>query len=342
MYPFVKPRLGCAIVRTASACSSPIPRQWRLRSLVLSLAPLLFLLAACGSTDKRADDFPEIKNPPTVAPGQKVNLVATTTQVADFARVVGGDRVTVIDLVKPGTDAHEYEPTPQDAQHVAQADLIAINGVGLEAYLGNLLEQAGSDRPVAVLSRGIKTRKGAGDEQKAGDPHVWLNPLNVKTMVDNLAAALSAVDPAGADSYRANAAAYKQQLDALDTSIQEQINTIPRDRRKVVTTHDAFGYYIDRYGLTYVGSVIPSTDTNAQPSAKQVADIVRTIKQERVPAIFIESSLNPKLEEQIAQDAGVKVVGTLYTDSLGEPGSAAATYLGMMQANTTAIVDGLR
>ena len=306
------------------------------------LAVLLISTTACATGRKQLDDYPEIKNPPTVTPGQNVNIVATTTQVADFARVVGGDDVSVTDLVKPGVDPHEYEPAPQDVQRLAQADLIAINGVGLETFLGKLLEQSGGNKPVAVLSRGVKIRKGSGENEKGGDPHIWLNPLNATIMVDNLADALGKVDPARAATYRANADAYKQQLDALDKSIQEQINTIPRDRRKIVTTHDAFGYYIDRYGLTFVGSVIPSLETNAQPSAQQVAEMVKKIKQQNVPAIFTESSLNPKLEEQIAQDAGVKVVASLYVDSLGPPGSPAATYLGMMQANTTAIVDGLR
>lgn len=310
--------------------------------ILSALTVLLVFTAACATGDKRLDDYPEIKNPPTVSPGQSVNVVATTTQVADFVRVIGGDRVDVVSLVKPGIDPHEYEPTPQDVQRLSQANLIAINGVGLEAYLSKLLEQAGGDKPVAVLSRGVKIRKGNLEQQKYGDPHIWLNPLNVKLMVDNLADALAQVDPAGAGAYRANAAAYKQQLDALDQSIRQQIDTIPRDRRKMVTNHDAFGYYIDRYGLTFVGSVIPSLDSNAQPSAQQVAEIVRKIKQQKVPAVFTESSLNPKLEEQIARDAGVTVVATLYADSLGEPGSPAATYLGMMEANTQAIVEALR
>jgi ABC-type Zn uptake system ZnuABC Zn-binding protein ZnuA len=344
MYPFDDLRSGFAIV-SAAAASSPSTRDRRFyaRRFVLSvLAVLLISTAACAGDQKRLDDYPEIKNPPTVTPGRTVNVVATTTIIADFVRVVGGDRVTVVELVKPGVDPHEYEPTPQDVQRLAQADLIVINGVGLEAFLGKLLEQSGGNKPVAVLSRGVKIRKGSGDNEKGGDPHIWLNPLNAKIMVDNLADALSKVDPAGADIYRANADAYKQQLDALDKSIEEQISTIPKDRRKMVTNHDAFGYYIDRYGLTFVGSVIPSLETNAQPSAQQVAEMVKKIKQQKVPAIFTESTLNPKLEEQIAQDAGVKVVASLYADSLGPPGSPAATYLGMMQANTAAIVDALR
>jgi zinc/manganese transport system substrate-binding protein/manganese/iron transport system substrate-binding protein len=308
----------------------------------LALALVALLVAACSSDDKKAgDNFPGIKNPPTVTPGQKVNVVATTTQVADFARQIGGDRINLTDLVKPGVDPHEYEPTPQDARDVAQANLIAINGVGLESYIGKLLEQAGGNKPVVVLSKGVKIRKGSDDE-KEGDPHIWLNPQNAKIMVDNLAQALGKVDPAGAATYTANATAYKAKLDDLDARIKAQIDSIPKDRRKLVTNHDAFGYYIDHYGLTFVGSVIPSLDTNAAPSAQQVADIVKKIKEQKVPAIFTESSINPKLEEQIAQDAGVKVVATLYADSLGPSDSPGGTYLGMMEFDTKAIVDGLK
>lgn len=308
---------------------------------VLALAALCLALVACGSDAKHTDDYPEIRNPPTVVPGQKVTVVATTTQIADFARVVGGERVNVIDLIKPGVDPHEFEPTPQDAQRVAQANLIAVNGVGLEAFLDKLLRQAGGDKPVAVLSRGVKIRKGSGDD-KDGDPHIWYNPLNAKIMVTNLADALAKVDPAGASVYRANAEAYNKQLDELDRSIQEQINSIPKDRRKIVTNHDAFGYYIDRYGLKFVGSVIPSLETHAQPSAQETANLIRKIRNEKVPAIFTESAVNPRLEEQIARDAGVKVVATLCADSLSDANGPCPTYLAMMQHDTKTIVDALR
>ncbi len=317
-------------------------RRPALGIILSALAALLVLAAACGSDEKRADDFPAIKNPLTVTPGQKVNLVATTTQIADFARVVGGDRVTVTDLIKPGIDPHEFEPTPQNAQSVAQANLIAINGIGLEAFMAKLLQQAGADKPVAVLSKGVKIRKGSGDEEKEGDPHIWYNPQNAKIMVTNLADALGKVDPAGASAYKANADVYNKQLDALDKSIQEQITTIPKDRRKMVTNHDAFGYYIDHYGLKFVGSVIPSLETNAQPSAQETANLIRKIQQEKVPAIFTEAAVNPKLEEQIAKDAGVKVVATLCADSLSDASGPCPTYLALMQHDTKTIVDALR
>src|SRR5262249_38957296 len=160
----------------------------------------------------------------------------------DFARQIGGDRINLTDLVKPGVDPHEYEPTPQDARDVAQANLIAINGVGLESYIGKLLEQAGGNKPVVVLSKGVKIRKSSDDEEE-GDPNIWLTPKNAKIMVDNPAQALGKVDPAGAATYTANATAYKAKLDDLDARIKAQIDSIPKDRRKLVTNHDAFGYY---------------------------------------------------------------------------------------------------
>jgi len=313
------------------------------RQIVPVLAALvLFALSACGGEDAARTDFPEIKNPPTVTPGQKVNVVATTTQIADFVRVVGGDRVAVTELVKAGVDPHEYEPSPQDAQRIAAANLIAVNGLGLDGYIAKLLQQAGGSKPVALLSRGVKTRTEGKGKEAETDPHIWFSPLNAKQMVDNLATALGQVDPSGNEAYKTNAVRYKGELDALDTRIQAQITTIPMERRKVVTNHDGLGYYIQRYGLTFVGAVIPSLETNAAPSAQQIAEIVRKIRQEKVPAIFTESSLNPKLEEQIAAEAGVKVVASLFVDSLGPAGSPAATYLQMMEYNTKAIVDGLK
>lgn len=318
----------------------------RFPRLCVLLLPLSLLLAACGGgNDDKGVTYPEITNPATVPAGRKVNLVVTTTQIADFGRVVGGDRVNVTGLAQPGADLHDFQPAPADAQRVAEADLIAVNGVGLDDYLAGLLKEAGGKKPVAVLSKGVTLREGAAHEDEdehANDPHIWLDPRNAKVMVTNLAEALAKVDPAGASVYNANAAAYNARIDELDRQIQAQIETLPRERRKVVTNHDALGYYLNRYGLTFVGSVIPNLDSNTQPSAKEVAEIVTKIREQGVPAIFAESSINPALAQQIATEAGVKVVATLYADSLGPQGSGADTYIGMMEHNTRAIVDGLR
>jgi ABC-type Zn uptake system ZnuABC Zn-binding protein ZnuA len=324
------------------------------RPTVVRRAPVIVIMtlallfgAGCETQTHKGATYPAVSGAATVAPGQRVTLVATTTQIADFARQVGGDRVTVIDLIKPGVDPHEFEPTPQDAAQVGRANLIAINGVGLEEFLGKLLEQAGGGKPVAVLSEGVTIRKPTKVESddhghSEGDPHIWFDPRNAKIMVDNLTKALATIDPANATTYRANADAYKKRLDALDAQIQQEINTIPRERRKLVTTHDSFSYYTARYGLQYLGSVIPSLDTAAAPSAQQTAELVRRIQREKVPAIFAEQAVGSKLEQQIAADAGVKIVATLCADSLTTASGPCPTYLDQMTHDTQAIVNALR
>ena len=269
-------------------------------------------------------------------------VVATTPILADLARQIGGARLDVTSIMPPNADAHDFEPKPQDLVTIEGAALIVEHGLHLDAWAADLIDNAGVDAPVVVATTGVQTI--ATDEEgfDEGDPHVWFDPRNVKTMVDNIAAALSVADPEGSTSYEARRDAYKAQLDQLDQAIAQQIATIPPERRKLVTNHDAFGYYIARYGLTFVGSVIPSIDSRAEPSAKETADLIERIKAEGVPAIFTESSINPELEEELAKQAGVKVVSNLYGDTLGEPGSGADTYIGMMQIDTRLIVEGLR
>lgn len=299
------------------------------------------LLAASCAGAKQSDEYPAITNPPTVTPGATVNVVATTTQAADFARVVGGDRVSVVGLVKPGIDPHLYAATPEDVRSVARADLLVVNGVGLDQFVRRTLREAGKGKPVALLSRGVPLRMG-GAGQRQADPHFWYDPRNAKIAVETVAAALAAVDPAGESTYRANRDAYLVQLDAADARVQAQIATIPQERRKLVTNHDSFAYYTARYGLEYVGAVIPSLETNAAPSAKQISDLIRLIQRQQVPAIFADAVVNPKLEEQIARETGVQVVATLCADSLTAPGGACDSYLQWLEHDTKVIVDALR
>jgi ABC-type Zn uptake system ZnuABC Zn-binding protein ZnuA len=192
-----------------------------------------------------------------------------------------------------------------------------------------------------IVTSGANIRKG-DEEEPAGDPHVWLDVTNAMTMTRNIRDTLVKVDPPNADTYKANTDAYLKKLSDLDKYIMDQIATVPADQRKMVTNHDVFGYYIDRYGLTFVGSIIPSMSTEAQPSAQDVADLIKKIKDEKVKAIFLESSINPGLAQQIANDAGVKVVDNLYGDTLGAPGTPGATYEGMMRYNTDRIVEALK
>jgi manganese/iron transport system substrate-binding protein len=308
------------------------------------LAPAPSVHAQDPSASPAPVEFPSLQSLPDAAPraGGPLKVVATTPILADLARQVGGARLEVTSIMPPNADAHDFEPKPADLVRVEGAGMIVEHGLHLDAWASDLIKNAGSSAPTVVATTGVQTI--ASDEEgfSEGDPHVWFDPRNVKIMVDNIAAALVSVDPDGTSPYEARRDAYKAQLDQLDQAIANQIATIPSERRKLVTNHDAFAYYVARYGLTFVGSVIPSIDSRAEPSAKDTAELIDKIKAEGVPAIFTESSINPELEEQLAKEAGVKVVSNLYGDTLGEPGSGADTYIGMMETDTRLIVEALR
>jgi ABC-type Zn uptake system ZnuABC Zn-binding protein ZnuA len=270
--------------------------------------------------------------------GGGLRVVATSTQVADLAANVGGDRVQVTSLLKPGIDPHDYEPSPADIDAIAHADLVLENGVGLEAWLGDTIDSSGFDGPVVDTSQGVRLRMAGG----AADPHIWQDPRNAERMAANIERGLAAAEPSAATTFQANLAAYTRQLQALDSEVQRQIDSLAN--KKLVTNHDAFGYYIDRYGLQFVGSVIPSFDSSAELSGRDIRDLVAEIKATRVKAVFSETSLPPRTAETIGREAGVKVVtgeGALYGDTLGPPGSDGDTYLKMIRHNTRTIVSNL-
>jgi ABC-type Zn uptake system ZnuABC Zn-binding protein ZnuA len=270
--------------------------------------------------------------------GGRLRVVATTTQVADLAANVGGDRVQVTSLLKPGIDPHDYEPSPADIDAIAHADLVLENGVGLEAWLGDTIDSSGFDGPVVDTSQGVRLRMVGG----AADPHIWQDPRNAERMAATIERGLAAADPSAATTFKANLAAYTGQLQALDAEVQRQVDSLAN--RKVVTNHDAFGYYLDRYGLQLVGSVIPSFDSSAELSGRDIRDLVARIRATGVKAIFSETSLPPRAAETIGREAGVKVVtgeDALYGDSLGPPGSDGDTYLRMIRHNTRTIVGNL-
>jgi ABC-type Zn uptake system ZnuABC Zn-binding protein ZnuA len=299
----------------------------RLRLLGILAVGAALLLAGCGGGDGGST---------AGGNGEALRVVATTTQVQDFARIVGGDRVQVTGILKPNVDAHDYEPSPADLDAIARADVLVENGVGLEEWLQDTIRSAGFDGTLVDASQGVRLREG-GEEGK--DPHIWMDPRNAKVMVANIERGLAEARPADAATFQANLDGYTAQLDALDASIAERINGLAN--KKLVTNHDAFHYYVDRYGLEFVGSIIPSFDTSAELSAKSVQDLVAKIKAARVKAIFSESSLPPETAEAIGREAGVKVVAgedALYGDALGTPGSDADTYLKMMEHNTSTIV----
>jgi ABC-type Zn uptake system ZnuABC Zn-binding protein ZnuA len=270
--------------------------------------------------------------------GGGLRVVATTTQVADLAVNVGRDRVEVTSLLKPGIDAHDYEPSPADIDALAQADLVLQNGVGLEEWLGDTIESSGFDGPVVDASQGVRLRQVGGEP----DPHIWQDPGNARLMAANIERGLAGAEPAAATAFQANLAAYTRELRALDAEVERQVDSLAN--KKVVTNHDAFGYYLDRYGLELVGSVIPSFDSSAELSGRDIRDLVAKVRATGVKAIFSETSLPPRAAETIGREAGVKVVvgeDALYGDALGPPGSDGDTYLKMIRHNTATIVGNL-
>jgi zinc/manganese transport system substrate-binding protein len=269
-----------------------------------------------------------------------VDVVATTTQLQDLVRNVGGSRVSVTGILEPNVDPHEYEPKPSDAVALARARLIVESGVGLDAWMGKLIDEAGGDAPVFVASKGLKIRPGDAEEPK-GDPHWWHDPANFERAATALARSLGNVDRAGRATYIRNAARYVATLKAMDTANMRALREVPVARRKLVTNHDAFAYFAAHYDIAVLGSVLSSLSSSAQPSAQDISDLVRRIRAAHVRAIFTESSINPKLEQQIAPEAGVRVYADLYGDTLGPAGSKGATYVQMERWNVTAIVAGL-
>jgi ABC-type Zn uptake system ZnuABC Zn-binding protein ZnuA len=302
----------------------------RSRWIVLVAGIVAVLAAGCAGGDRPAGSGG--------GHGATLDVVATTTQVADFARVVGGDRVRVTSLIKPNVDAHDYEPSPADIDAIARADVVLKNGVGLENWLDDTIKSSGYQGQVVDTSQGVALRYEGGEP----DPHIWQDPRNAERMAANVERGLAAAEPADAGRFQANLTAYTRQLQALDAEVARQLGSLAN--KKLVTNHDAFGYYIDRYGLQLVGSVIPSFDTSAELSGRDIRDLVAKIKATRAKAIFTEASLPPKTADTIAREAGVKVVGgedALYGDSLGPPGSDGDTYLKMIRHNTATIVANL-
>lgn len=300
-------------------------------------------LAACGGARTRDTPASATTNAPvpTVPPGKQVIVAVTTTQLQDFVRNVGGDQVTVLGILKPNVDPHDYEPTVDDASAIAKADMIVVHGAGLDAWMDKTVRTANTKAPVVTATAAITLLKGDKNEPE-GDPHAWFDPTLVKTMARAIANGLATVDPTNAGVYQQNAMAYGAQLDQLDGHLKGIFDQVPKEQRKLVTNHDAFRYLARRYDLTIVGAVIPSLSDSAEPSPRQINDLIDTIRKEKVKAIFAESSANPKVAQQVAKETGVKIVDTLYADTLGEPGSAADTYLKMMVYDAKAIAGALQ
>jgi zinc/manganese transport system substrate-binding protein len=311
-----------------------VKRPHKIAVAAAALATLL-ALGGCGIAGDTAG-----ANSPA---GGRLAVVATTPEVADFVRNIGGDNVAVTQIIKPNVDPHDYEPTPADLKAIGEAKVVVKNGVGLEKWLDETIAAAGFAGTVVDSSQGVPLRKGDPSEAD-GDPHIWHNPRNAKIMVADIEKGLAAADPGHAGAFAKNLADYSAKLDKLDAQNATAFATVPVADRKLVTNHDAFGYYVDRYKLDFIGSVIPSMDTSAELSARQLSDLVSKIKATGTKAIFTESSLPPKTAETIAKQAGVVVVAgenALYGDSLGASGTPQGTYLGAEEHNTEVIVAAL-
>ena len=281
---------------------------------------------------------------------EKLPVVASFSILGDFARQVGGDRVSVTTLVGPDGDAHVYSPTPADAKAMAAAKLVLVNGLHFEGWLPRLVKSSGTKATFAEATKGIRPLEADDDHDdkaKGGhahahghdDPHAWQSVANAKIYVANIKDALSAADPAGKASYEANATAYLAELDKLEGEVKAAVARIPAQRRKAIATHDAFSYFVKAYGIAFVAP--QGVSTEAEASARDVARIIRQVKAQKIPAVFLENVTNPRLVEQIARESGAKVGGRLYSDALSAENGPAGTYIRMMKHNISEIEKAL-
>ena len=286
------------------------------RSLLLVL--LCAALAGCGADRSGA--------------GEGLQVVATTPHVADFARQVAGDRARVEALVPQNADPHDFEPRPSDARAVAEAGVVLRSGGDLDAWLGDVVGSAGGDAATVTLLDAVRRR--------GEDPHWWQDPRNVVLAVERIRAALTDADPAGRAVYAANARRYTARVRALDAAIARCFAAIPAQRRRLVTNHDAFRAFAERYDVEVLGAISPALSTSAQPSAGDVQRLVERIRAAGVRVVFPEQALGRRPEEAVAQEAGARVGPPLYADTLGRPGTPGATYLGALRHDAAAIAEG--
>ena len=273
----------------------------------------------------------------------KLPVMASFSILADLVRMVGGERVAVTTLVGPDEDAHVFEPKAIDVKNMLQTRLLVVNGLGFEPWAQRLVKAAGYKGQTVVASQGIAARTLHADKGRTHaetDPHAWQDPTNVVIYVRNIAAALSKLDPGGALSYQNNSDAYVKELQTLDAWAKGQFAALPADKRKVITSHDAFGYLAAHYQLRFMAP--QGVSTEAEPSAREVAQLIKQIQREKIRAVFVENMSNPKLLAQLAKDAGVTMGSSLYADALSGPDKPGSTYLKMMRHNVTQLMTGMR
>ncbi len=315
--------------------------------LIVALTILALGLTACGGNP--ASPAAEVASPTSTTPPPQptaaesvpeFEVLASTTLLADIAQHVAGDRIQIGSILPVGADPHSYQYTPQDVTKVADIELLILfDNESYEVFLEPLLYAADGHMEFVYSSTGVSKR--ADFELGGFDPHIWLDPNNIIICIENIRVGLTQLDPEGEAVYTSNADAYVAELTALDAWIVEQVSQIPPERRLLVTNHEAFGYFADRYGFTVVGSVLQSFSTDASPSAGQMADLIDQIESSGAPAIFLDAGDSPALAQQIAEETGVQVVTDLHLESLTD-GAPAATYLEMMKHNVTLIVEALK
>ncbi|MBL8101805.1 MAG: zinc ABC transporter substrate-binding protein [Anaerolineales bacterium] len=308
-----------------------------INTIIVMLTLTTLFLTGCGSAPQRSDDA--------------VRVLTSTSILADIAQHVAGDRLQVDSLLPIGSDPHAYQAAPSDVAKIAESDLLILNGVEYEHFIEPLLENAGGERIIIEATAGLEphpagghadeTEAGTGSGHEAGDPHMWLDPNLVITYVENIRDGLIQVDADGAEIYRANADTYIARLKDLNAWIVEQVNTVPAESRLLVTNHEAMGYFAERYGFEVVDTILPSFSSEASASAQEIVAAVEAIKSSGAPAIFLGEVENSDLANQIASETGVKVVDTLYLESLTD-GDPVPTYIDMMKHNVTQIVKALK
>jgi len=266
---------------------------------------------------------------------ERLDVVASFSILGDFVRNVGGDRVSLTMLVGPNADVHVYAPSPADAKRIADAKLVVVNGLGLEGWLPRLVQSAGGKAAIVVASNGVAPLKRGAD----ADPHAWQSVGNAKIYVANIRDALATADPADAAMFRANAERYLAELDTLDADVRAAVAKIPPERRKVISTHNAFGYFAEAYGITFIAPLGVSTET--EPSARDVAAIISQIRREKIPAVFLENMSDDRLISRIAAETGARVGGTLFSDALTDEKGDAPTYIAMVRHNIRALTSAL-
>jgi len=280
---------------------------------------------------------------PGIAQEAKLPVVASFSIIGDIVQNIGGDRINLTTLVQPGSDAHVYTPTPADAKAIANARLVVTNGLKFEGWVNRLMQASASKAALVEAAAGVKGRKeeaAPGHNHGGLDPHAWQSVANMRIYAANIRDALIAADPAGKAAYEANATRYLAELDALETEIKAAVARIPAERRKVITSHDAFGYFEQAYGIAFIAPRGVSTESEA--SAKDVAQIIRQVRREKIPAVFIENISDQRLIQQIARESGARIGGTLYSDALSKPDGPAPTYIRMMRHNIRAISEALQ